>query len=222
MPSSGDRNIFGENGEWTCPRCGEKSTAPKCNNCQFIIYAGFWYRFISIWADKGVIWVIGKFFSLSRTYSLAHFWWVNILGYLVYLSYSVACVAIWGQTPGKALVKIKVVDLKGGKIGWGRAILRNSVAALLSLWFLILENGTIQHISPTEFSALEISQRHGFIIRHLPQTATIINYILFAFVWSEFVVLFLNKKKRALHDFIAGTVVVHDPRLPFLPWKKRP
>ena len=27
-------------------------------------------------------------------------------------------------------------------------------------------------------------------------------------LWSELVVLLLNKKRRALHDFIAGTVVV--------------
>jgi len=213
-------NIFSEKGEWTCPKCGQVTTDPKCGNCRFCIYAGFWPRFISIWVDKGVIWALGQFFSFSRTYSLQHFWWVNILGYFVYLSYSVACVAIWGQTPGKALTKIKVVGLKGEKIGWGKAFLRNSVAALLSLWFLILENQTIQHISPAEFSALEISKRHAFIVHHLPKTAEIINYILFAFIWSEFIVLFLNKKKRAIHDFIAGTVVIHDPRLPFLPWRR--
>jgi uncharacterized RDD family membrane protein YckC len=27
-------------------------------------------------------------------------------------------------------------------------------------------------------------------------------------VWSEFVVLLTNKKRRALHDYLAGTVVI--------------
>jgi uncharacterized RDD family membrane protein YckC len=29
-----------------------------------------------------------------------------------------------------------------------------------------------------------------------------------AWLWSELVVLLLNAKRRALHDFIAGTVVI--------------
>jgi uncharacterized RDD family membrane protein YckC len=29
-------------------------------------------------------------------------------------------------------------------------------------------------------------------------------------IWSEFAVLLTNKRKRALHDFIAGTVVIKD------------
>jgi uncharacterized RDD family membrane protein YckC len=28
--------------------------------------------------------------------------------------------------------------------------------------------------------------------------------------WSEFIVLLTNRRKRAIHDFIAGTVVVKD------------
>jgi len=28
-------------------------------------------------------------------------------------------------------------------------------------------------------------------------------------VWSEFIVLLTNRKRRAIHDFIAGTVVIH-------------
>ena len=27
-------------------------------------------------------------------------------------------------------------------------------------------------------------------------------------IWSEFVVLLFNRRKRAIHDFIAGTVVI--------------
>jgi hypothetical protein len=30
-----------------------------------------------------------------------------------------------------------------------------------------------------------------------------------AWTWSEIIVLLFNKKKRALHDFMAGTVVIH-------------
>lgn len=216
-----DSKYFSGTGGWNCPKCGAQASGPQCPQCRFCICAGFWPRFASTWADKGILWVLGRIFTLSRNYSLQHFWWVSILAYFMYLFYSVVCVALWGQTPGKALVKIKVVGLEGQPIGWGKAILRNSVVAVLSLWFLILEIQTIHNISPGEFSALDISDRGEFIFHHLPEQATIINYILFAFIWSEFIVIFLNRRKRALHDFIAGTLVVHDPRLPFLPWTSK-
>ena len=29
-------------------------------------------------------------------------------------------------------------------------------------------------------------------------------------IWSEFIVLLTNRKRRAIHDFIAGTVVVRE------------
>ena len=35
------------------------------------------------------------------------------------------------------------------------------------------------------------------------------DYLLNIWVLSELVVLLLNKKRRTLHDFIAGTVVLH-------------
>nr|WP_309696742.1 hypothetical protein [Armatimonas sp.] len=33
-------------------------------------------------------------------------------------------------------------------------------------------------------------------------------------VWSEVVVILFNKRRRALHDFIAGTVVTSEQRIP--------
>lgn len=213
--------IFSETGEWTCPKCGEKSSGPKCGRCKFCIYAGFWPRALSTTADKAVLTALGYLLSFSRSYSLVHYWVVSILGYLLYRLYSIGCVALWGQTPGKALVKIKVMDLNGEPIGWGRSLLRNSVEALLSLWFLVLEIQTLNDISSAQLSAVAIPDRAEFIFHRLPETAEVITHILQAFVLSEFVIIFLNKRKRAIHDYIAGTVVIHDPRLPFFPWRQK-
>jgi hypothetical protein len=40
------------------------------------------------------------------------------------------------------------------------------------------------------------------------------------YVYSEYVVMWMNKRKRAIHDFIGGTVVIHDPRQSILPWRR--
>jgi uncharacterized RDD family membrane protein YckC len=37
----------------------------------------------------------------------------------------------------------------------------------------------------------------------------VLDYSLTVWIWSEIIVLLFNRRKRALHDFIAGTVVIH-------------
>lgn len=39
----------------------------------------------------------------------------------------------------------------------------------------------------------------------------IVNILMNVWIWSEFIVILTNKKRRAIHDFIAGTVVAHKP-----------
>jgi uncharacterized RDD family membrane protein YckC len=216
-----EQRIFSETGQWTCPRCGEKSTGPNCGNCRFCIYAGFLPRVFSSLVDKGFIWSAAQLFLLARNFSLTSFWVVTIFGFLFYRFYHIACVALWGQTPGKMAAKIKVVRMKGSAAGWGNAFLRNSVETLLTSAVLVLEMKAVTMVSPAQFAATDFAKRAALMDRFVPEVAVYIAWATQAFVLSEFVVLFLNKRKRAIHDFIAGTVVIHDPRLPFLPWLQK-
>jgi uncharacterized RDD family membrane protein YckC len=168
--------------------------------------------------DKGFIWSAAQLFLLVRNFSVTSFWAVTIFGFLFYRFYHIACVALWGQTPGKMAAKIKVVRMEGYAAGWGNAFLRNSVETLLTLAVLVLEMKAITMVSPAQFAATDFAKRAALMDKFVPETAVYIAWATQAFVLSEFVILFLNKKKRAIHDFIAGTVVIHDPRLPFIPW----
>ena len=216
------QKYFSETGGWVCPRCGEKSTGPNCGRCRFCIYAGFWVRVLASAVDKILITGAARLFLLVRNYSLAWFGWVTVLGFVFYRFYHIGCVALWGQTPGKMAARIKVVRMDGSPAGLRRAFLRNSVETLLTTVVLVLELIAMTKVVPAEFAAADLSKRPDLVDAFVPQTATYVAWATQAFVLSEFVVLFLNKKKRAIHDFIAGTVVVHDPKLPFLPWIPHP
>jgi uncharacterized RDD family membrane protein YckC len=213
--------VFSETGEWTCPQCGEKSTGPKCGRCKFCIYAGFLPRVFSSVVDKGVIWSAAHLFLLVRNFSLTGFWGVTIFGFLFYRFYHIGCVALWGQTPGKMAAKIKVVRVNGSAATLGNAFLRNSVETLLTLVVLVLEMKAVTMVSTVEFAATDFAKRAALMDSFVPEIAVYIAWATQAFVLSEFVILFLNKKKRAIHDFIAGTVVIHDPRLPFFPRRRK-
>ncbi|MFH3639525.1 RDD family protein, partial [Acinetobacter baumannii] len=41
-----------------------------------------------------------------------------------------------------------------------------------------------------------------------PAWYSIVNSASELWTWSEFIVLLFNKRKRAIHDFIAGTIVI--------------
>ncbi len=92
---------------------------------------------------------------------------------------------------------------------------------LLTLVVLVLEMKAVTMVSSADFAATDFAKRPALMDKFLPEIVTYIAWATQAFVLSEFVVLFLNKKKRAIHDFIAGTVVIHDPHLPFFPWHRK-
>jgi uncharacterized RDD family membrane protein YckC len=97
-----------------------------------------------------------------------------------------------GQTIGKMVIGIKIFDKSEKlKISFGQAILRDIVPLGLTLIiYLISILGLSRDNSELTFSSL------------------LILYILV--IWSilEIITLLFNKKHRALHDIIAGTVVL--------------
>ncbi len=171
--------------------------------------------------DKGIIWSAARLFLLFRNFSLTSFWAITIVGFFFYRFYHIGCVALWGQTPGKMAAKIKVVKVDGSSPTLLNAFLRNSVETLLTLTVLVLEMKAVTMVSSVEFSATDFGKRADLLNKFVPEIVVYIGWATQAFVLSEFIVLLLNKKKRAIHDFIAGTVVIHDPRLPFFPWRRK-
>jgi uncharacterized RDD family membrane protein YckC len=214
--------VFSETGEWTCPRCGEKSVGPRCGHCRFCIYAGFLPRVLASCVDKAIIWSASRLFLLARHFSLTGFCVVTIVGFFFYRFYHIGCVALWGQTPGKMAAKIKIVRVDGSPARWWNALLRNSVETLLTATVVVMEMKAITMVSPAKFLATDYFDRPALIDAFVSKSAGTIAIATQVFVLSEFVILFLNKKKRAIHDFLAGTVVIHDPRLPLFPWLKNP
>ncbi len=87
----------------------------------------------------------------------------------------------YGATIGKKAVGIKVVNLKGGKIGYFRAFWRISSIVLLLC-----------------------------VIEIVAEIIMKVDYRLFAriFLLINILMVLLTKQKRAIHDFLAGTVVI--------------
>ena len=172
-------------------------------------YAGFWSRFGAGIVDLLVLTpIIGLSiwsFTESRMTALLLVAPLNFF----FAAYNIYFVGRWGQTVGKMALKIKVVALDGTEAGFYRALLRHSVDLGYSIISTALIIFVLASITSTEYDPLSFIDKSVLQAERTPSWGIIIENLYLAWVASELLVLLLNKKRRALHDFIAGTVVVH-------------
>lgn len=63
---------------------------------------------------------------------------VYAVGGLTVIAYFVASEAMYGQTPGKALVGVRVVRIDGSPVGWGGSVVRNILRIVDGLFFYLV------------------------------------------------------------------------------------
>lgn len=174
-------------------------------------YAGFSKRFAAGWIDFFVLLLPLILLLWLETVSRSWAFLVLIPLTFMFSGYEMYFHGRWGQTIGKRSQDIRVVSLDGTAITWKQAFLRSSVGlglgALSSISILV----ALFSMTDGEYSALrwiDLTARRNELSPYINQ----INIATQVWVWSEVVVLLFNRKRRALHDFIAGTVVVESPR----------
>jgi len=157
-----------------------------------------------IWLPLTLVIVWGELeYRLFDVYALIPLIIVNV-------GYNVALVARFGGTPGKLLLRLRIKRTDGSTIGFGKALLRHAPelalwtasAAALSIPLLTMSDEHYQELLP------HLTQRHTQLEALAPVWYRPTQMLYMVWVYAEFIVLLTNRKRRALHDFLAGTVVV--------------
>jgi uncharacterized RDD family membrane protein YckC len=130
-------------------------------------------------------------------------------GTLFGLFYNVYLVRRFGGTPGKLIVGIRIRKLDGEPVGYREAFLRYFPQFVLTLLMSVALLFPLFHMSDAEYFSLSLMQRSRRMLELAPSWYNPLQWTQTAWFWSELIVLLTNRKRRALHDFIAGTVVVH-------------
>jgi len=163
-------------------------------------YQTFWPRFLAAFIDGFVMWPIGFLFSYITNSNVGLIViFGNLLNNLAPYIYSVLLHGNYGQTLGKMAMGVKVVDAESeNEIDLKQAFLRDSVpiALMIGLYcYSAILLTDIEHVDlATDFAALAPMFFIGFLT------------ILWTIV--EIFSMLFNDKSRAVHDFIAKTVVV--------------
>jgi uncharacterized RDD family membrane protein YckC len=178
------------------------------SNIKYFLYAGFAPRLGSLLLDfLFVLPIVGLNFWLNSFGLGAHIF-SALFNLLFFTFYHVFLVAKYGGTPGKLVVGIKVVKLNFEPVGIREAALRYSV----EFGLLILSNAMLIYALTQADVAYYISlpwiERAKYLTSFYPTLQIIYMFASNIWVWGELIVLLTNEKKRAVHDFIAGTVIV--------------
>ena len=126
--------------------------------------------------------------------------WLTIawlpFGYSLYWFYSVLGHGCYGQTVGKHLMKVRVVD--------------NGTEQQITMWQAVLRDSGII-VANTLSLGLGLCWAFNNELANSPGfqwTRIVLGYATLAWALTEIGTCLFNNKRRALHDLIAGTVVV--------------
>jgi uncharacterized RDD family membrane protein YckC len=151
-------------------------------------------RIIAAFLDSLILMVVGVFLIqfLNLIESTLFLGLISFVQVTIPYLYSIYLHGKFGQTVGKYLMKIKVYDVSEKKeISYKQAILRDIIP--------------FASVVVVQFISLFLNdQSNGFLHSLLAAIGA------FVTIWTvlELITMLFNKKRRALHDFIANTVVL--------------
>jgi uncharacterized RDD family membrane protein YckC len=177
-------------------------------------YASFLQRFVAMWIDFFVLLPLMALQIALGALSSGVAAALVIPVSLSFVAYSIYCHGRYGQTLGKRLVGVRVVRTTGQRIGWREAWLRSSVDTLFSVLGIIGSFVALATITEAEYLGGDWLQRAVNFGVHQPSWVGWVDIAAQVWIWSEVIVMLFNPHRRALHDFIAGTIVVSEVRAP--------
>lgn len=148
-------------------------------------------------------------------------WWLQtrspmgmVLGALVSLvvpnAYDIVLTATLGQTLGKRLAEIQVRMADGRKAGWGAAFLRRLPILVTSLVGSLAVLAMAATVTQGDLDGFyTFWARVAFVNGAVPAWAKAFNALFSFFVLADIITFFANDRRRAAHDFLAGTVVIY-------------
>ena len=172
------------------------------------IYAGFWIRLGSLLLD-GLITTPVIFLTLYLDgLSMNAYYFTIIPGLIFNFWYRIYLVKKHGGTPGKLILGIKILKINGEDVTWKESILRHIVTFILTIFASVLTIIALSKADGEYYESLTWKTRQQYLVTLTPLLFTIYTWTLNIWTYSELFILLFNKRKRALHDFIAGTVIV--------------
>ena len=172
------------------------------------VFVGFWKRVLAALIDVA----IGMAYMPIAMPLL--FWTMTHRNIIPATLSSIVWIIVWlwlvvrfGGTPGKLIIGVRIVDVSGKFLSWGKAIRRIIFPMLIVSIYQHLRIWKAFSTYPDSFPHSSLLDAGRIMIEH-GQLFPMIGMILSFSGWVDIGVILFNRKKRAIHDFVAGSCVI--------------
>jgi uncharacterized RDD family membrane protein YckC len=182
-------------------------TADEINND---IYPDLAKRFGAVLLDGLFLLVFFVLFTWLEGYGKTLQIYTTVLHIMILVVYHIYLVQKYSGTPGKIMLSIKIIKLDTRPITWKEAALRYAVPLFFiitsSIWTIYL----LTQADNAHYISLGWRERAVYLSSLQPVFLKPLTIMPLSSMWTlgEIIAVFASKRKRALHDYIAGTVVV--------------
>ncbi len=173
-------------------------------------YGGFWRRVGALLIDFLILSPLLVITYFGVQYSKLFYVWYFVPGILLALFYQVWLVQKNGGTPGKRILGMRIALVGGGQITPKAALLRYSVIGTLTViqqFALLLAT---RNIRDEAYYPLGYLQKSMAMAAAAPPYYSVVTRMLGVWMLAVAISMLCNHRRRALHDFIAGTVVLRE------------
>jgi uncharacterized RDD family membrane protein YckC len=176
-------------------------------------YAGFWPRLAAGMID---FLIFTPFMVLSWQLigdsRMAHIY-VELPFQLAFMALNFWLVYRFGGSLGKLAMGLRIRMLDGAAITLRGTFLRYSVDMAFGFVAMVGTVIAVQGLTDAQFAGLGYVEQLDLLASTEPAWSTVLTVPFAIWYWGELIVMLTNKKRRALHDFLAGTVVIKVSRI---------
>ena len=181
------------------------STFPGIDNN---VYADLWTRIAARIVDLVVMLPVAGLILYINGLSKDAYFYAILPNLAIYFWYEVYLVKRYGGTPGKLIMGIKIVQKNGDDVDWHASFMRYLVTFCLSLSGIFIMMWTLGLIDDATYVSMGFMKRTQLLSEINPLMSKIQTFTSLAWTLAGIIAILSNKRKRAVHDYIAGTVVV--------------
>jgi uncharacterized RDD family membrane protein YckC len=173
-------------------------------------YGSFWRRFGAQLLDGLIVMPLTLLIFAGMNYTKMFYVYWFVPGMLFSAFFDIYLVRRFGGTPGKRILGMRIAMLDGSRVTVLAAFLRYSVMYALSLLSALAMVAASFKLSDASYSSANYIQKMLALQAAAPRWNVWVTGAIYAWFLCLAIVMLCNRKRRSVHDFIAGTVVLRE------------
>ena len=173
-------------------------------------YGGFWIRVGAYFLDFLLLLPLVAIQYVGAQWSSRYFIYSPVPVVLIMCFYYIYLVMRFGGTPGKRALKLRIAMEDGTKVTGRAAWLRYLPWLVFTALSSLATFAAARHASDATYLSLGYLQKFAYLNSIGPSWSGKVSLALQLWMIATVIVMLCNYRRRAIHDFMAGTVVLRE------------